>query len=61
MQYCDKIAYAQGAAGAAAGYERINPAAQISQVFIGLLVTMVNHQQLLRICCVHAVPLYKIH
>ena len=25
MQYCDKIAYAQGAATAAAGYERINP------------------------------------
>lgn len=25
MQYCDKIAYAQGAAAAAAGYERINP------------------------------------
>lgn len=60
MQYCDKIAYAQGAA-AAAGYERINPIAQMLQVFIGLLVTMVNHQQLLRICCVYAVPLYKIH
>jgi hypothetical protein len=25
MQYCDKIAYAQGAAAAAAGYERITP------------------------------------
>lgn len=25
MQYCDKIAYAQGAAAAAAGHERINP------------------------------------